>query len=138
MTQTIIICLGVALTGGRETTGRIDITLNNRINDYSPVSPTKNGLLFRCITGLGPGGNTNDELGGLYFKGRQIPNEQCEGPGIKPIGATIFNFVGAINTLLCTADFNINLEGVYTCMMRNSSLLYENIRIGVYFTTRSK
>ena len=101
------------------------------------MHPTSNGLLFRCITGLGPGRNSNGELGGLYFSGTQIPGGPCDGPGIQSRGATITNFVGAINIWLCE-EFTADLEGVYTCNMRNSSMLYQSMRVGVYFASRSR
>ena len=121
-----------------ETTGSNEISDSNRISNYSSESPDSNGVLFRCITGLGPSGNSNDELGELYFNGELIPSGPCDGPGIQSRGATIANIVGAINIFLCSTAFTATLEGVYTCTMRNSTMLYQSMRVGVYFATRSK
>ena len=95
------------------------------------------GLLFRCVSGLGPTSNDNTELGGLLFGSTMIQDGECNGPVIQQRGATISSFVGIINVLLC-ATLTTNSEGVYTCMMRNSSMMEESVKVGVYFPSRSE
>ena len=107
------------------------------IEDYSRISPMGTGLLFRCISGLGPTSNNNIELGGLLFGSTMIQGGGCDGPVIQPRGATISNFIGVINVLLCRS-LNTNSEGVYTCTMRNSSMMEESVRVGVYLSSRSE
>jgi len=101
------------------------------------VHPENTGLLFRCITGLGPAENSNGGIGELYFRGKQIPGGPCDRPGIQSRGATIANIVGAINIFLCTT-FTADLEGIYTCNMRSSSMLNQSVNFGVYFDSRSE
>ena len=113
------------------------MSTSNVIEDYSSISPMSTGLLFRCVSGLGPTSNDNIELGGLRFGSTMIQDGECNGPVIQQRGATISNFVGVINVLLCTA-LTTNNEGVYTCMMRNSSMMDESVRVGVYLPSRSE
>ena len=134
----MILCiLGIAITGGYESTRNNAVATSNRINDYLFVSPFATGLLFRCITGLGPSTNNNNDLGALYFNGQEIPNGQCNGPVIQARGATIRSFVGVLNAFLCRT-LRESTEGSYTCTIRNSSLVYESISVGVYYTGRSE
>ena len=126
------------------------------LTDYSYVyasdSPGNGVLLARCLTGLGPtrtDNNANRELGGWYFNnGNMIPNsgvnQVCGSPAENNLPA-----VGAIQAIpgLKTAGvsnlrqcdpFTIALEGIYTCTMRNSSMMNQSIRLGVYFSVRSE
>ena len=128
---------GIAIIGGPESTGSSDVSASNMIEDYSRIIPMGTGLLFRCISGLGPTSNDNTELGGLLFGSTMIQDGQCNGPVIQPRGATISSFIGVINVLLCSS-LNTNNEGVYTCMMRNSSMMEESVRVGVYLSSRSE
>jgi len=131
---------GVRLTGGVETTASNAITASNIINDYSHVfaiDPNDSGLLFRCVTGLGPTSNNNADTGELYFNNELIPHGECNGPVVQSRGATISNFVGVINVFLCER-FTTRQEGVYTCTMRNSDMVDESVRVGVYLLGRSK
>ena len=125
------------------------------LTDYSYIdasdSPGDGALLARCVTGLGPNGTdniANSELGGWYFNGTMIPNSgvhrECgssatdNNPAVGPIqarpGATT---AGVINLRQCV-PFTIALEGIYTCTMRNSSMMNQSVRLGVYFTGRSE
>ena len=126
------------------------------LTDYSYVyasdSPGSNGvLLARCVTGLGPTGtsiNANGVLGGWYFNGTMIPNnnvnQECGGPAVndypavgaiqaRPGGPT----AGVSNLRQCD-PFTIALEGIYTCTMMNSSMMDQSVRLGVYFSVRSE
>jgi len=73
----------------------------------------------------------------LYLNSTKITNGECDGPRIQQRGATVSEYVGAINVFLCR-DFTIDDEGIYTCTMRNSSNVKESAKVGVYFPTRSK
>ena len=128
---------GISIIGGPESTGSSDVSASNIIEDYSTIRPMGTGLLFRCVSGLGPTSNDNIELGGLLFGSTMIEDGGCNGPVIQPQGTTITNFIGVINVFLCSS-LNANNEGVYTCMMRNSSMMEESVRVGVYLSSRSE
>jgi len=131
------IFVGITIVGGPESTGSGDISSSNMIADYSSISPLGTGLLFRCASGLGPSGNDNTELGELLFGSTMISNGSCNGPVIQHRGASIGNLIGVINVFLCSA-LTTNDEGVYTCMMMNSSMVDESVRVGVYLSSRSE
>jgi len=131
------IFVGIAIVGGPESTGSANISSSNMIADYSSISPLGTGLLFRCASGLGPTGNDNTELGGLLFGNTMISSGTCNGPVMQHRGASIGNLIGVINVFLCSA-LTTNNEGVYTCMMMNSSMVDENVRVGVYLSSRSE
>ena len=126
----VVMYRGVFTVGVVLTTGSDDIISANALNDYSYVNASdgnpNNIWLARCVTGLGPSGNDdNNALGGLYFNGNRIPPAQCSDSSssdvVRPRGADLSTFVGVMNTLQC-GTFSINEEGVYTCMMMNSSM----------------
>ena len=136
-----VFTVGVALT-------RRSLTdANDFLTDYSYIhaidSPGSNDvLLARCMTGLGPTGTSNDVLGGWYFGGTMIPNSdetvQCGNPAVSAIQARLGGVTaGVINMHQCRTFTNTE-EGIYTCTMRNSSMVEQSIRLGVYFTGRSE
>ena len=90
--------------------------------------------LARCMSGLGPGGRNNGVLGGWYFNGIQIPNTYCRHI-IQPVPAS--GIAGVINMAQCRR-FSTAVEGVYTCIIRNSSRMYQSVRLGVYYSRRSE
>ena len=117
-------------TGARTNYSYVSINAGNSRTEY----------LTRCFTGLGPSGNDrNGVLGGLYFKGNRIHNEQqlCNSGGgiiqVEPGGAT----AGIFNIHQCR-QFSTAAEGVYTCTMMNSSMMNESVRFGIYFNGRSE
>ena len=132
---------GIAIIGGPESTQSSDVSASNIIEDGSKITPIGTGLLFRCISGLGPTSNNNIELGGLLFDSTMIQAGGCNGPVIQPRGATISNFIGVINVFLCRSpNTNTNIEDVYytyttyttyTCMMTNSSMMEESVEINL-------
>ena len=74
----------------------------------------------------------------MYFDGSKIPFVPCSDSSssiVQPTADT--NLPGVINIVQCR-EFSISEEGVYTCVIMNSSRLYESIRLGVYFTRRSE
>ena len=94
------------------------------------------------MTGLGPDDSdsgANGVLGGWYFDGTVIPNSGEQGPcasdviQVRPGAGT----AGVINIFQCGA-FSTSVEGVYTCIMMNSSMMTQSVRLGVYFTGRSE
>ena len=111
--------------------------------DYSYINaeePAANSsvLLARCVTGLGPSdGEDNNALGGLYFNGIRIANGMCGSSVVQPSGATINSVVGVINLRQCGA-FSTTGEGVYTCILQNSSMMDQSMRLGIYLTGRSE
>ena len=128
--------IGIGLVGGPESTQSDRINSGNIINNYDVITPRNRGLLFRCITGLGPT-NNNDELGTVYFNGSVVPNGECNGPVIQARGANMNNFVGVINVFYCRG-LTPTAEGVYTCSVRNSQMMIESRQVGVYYAGRSE
>ena len=138
--HTFIDPIGVRQTGGTETTGSNAVSIGNIIHAYSheyAIDPDDGGLLFRCVTGLGPTSNNNAETSALYFNDELIPHGGCNGPVVQSRGATISNFVGVINVFLCKR-FTYNEEGIYGCTMKNSDMVDEHVRIGIYLRGRSE
>ena len=78
-----VFTVGVALVRGNI------ISVANALTDYSYItagSGTGNTLIAGCLTGLGPSGNDNGVLGGLYFIGNRIPNRSsCSSATVQPI-----------------------------------------------------
>ena len=145
-----VFTVGVAVTRNSLTDA------NDFLTDYSYVyasdSPGSGVVLARCVTGLGPTHtdiNANGDLGGWYFiNGIMIPNsgvnQECGSPAIngKPAVGAIQARPGAatagvINLRQCD-PFTIALEGIYTCTMRNSSMMNQSVRLGVYFSVRGE
>ena len=133
------IIIGIAITGGNQ------IVSDNILPDYSYIyaedlMSSASVLIARCVTGLGPSGSDdNNALGGWYFNGNRIPNGICD-PGssiVQPNGASLNNYVGVINLLQCRR-FSTTREGVYTCTLRNSSMINQSMRLGIYFNGRSE
>ena len=113
--------------------------LANALTDYSYINAkggTKDVLIARCMTGLGPTSTDNGALGGWYFNGNMKPNRaRCSSAIIQPEPGTFT--AGAINIYQC-GKFSANAEGVYTCTIMNSTMMIQSIRLGVYFTGRSE
>ena len=134
-----VFTLGVVVT--RDTL-LLASALTNRfyINDRNDRNTGRAAYVARCLTGLGPSGNDkNDVLGGLHFNGNMIPNTvelaSCSSAGIEVKPGP--NVAGVINMFQC-GGFSTSREGIYTCTMMNSSMLYQSVRFGVYFSGRSE
>ena len=132
-----IFTIGAAVTRGS------NISSVNIATDYSRITARdgdSNGvMLARCLTGLGPSGNDNGVLGGLYYNGNRIPNSGEQGPCASDViqvrpGS---NNAGVINIHQCGA-ISTAVEGIYTCTMMNSSMMNQSVRFGVYFSGRSE
>ena len=118
------------------------IVTNFILTNYSFITVNSSfiGMIARCVTGLGPIGDDNGELGDWYFNGTKVLPyiKNCAAnSSIQQRGATIRNHVGAINLVQCP-PFTTTAEGVYMCMIMNSSMIYETMRLGVYLRGRSK
>ena len=137
----LVYILGIAVTGASDIS--TDFVSSNQITDYSfviqPFTLDSFNGIVRCASGLGPtGGNPSTEVGGWYFSGGQVPVRQdCTGPVFEVRGANGRNYPGVINLYLC-GTFNTTEEGVYSCIMMNSSMMNETMRVGVYFRGRSE
>ena len=135
--EVCIFPVGIALLSGSHVTSGYALT------DYSCFYASDSYYYYstqiaRCMTGLGPSDtNDNSALGGLYFNGSRIPNGNCYSAVVLPKAEYLYNYVGAINIYQC-GYFSIAAEGVYTCIMMNSSMMNESVRFGVYFTYRSE
>ena len=143
-----VFTVGVAVTKVTyNTDGRIrssTLTPANALTDYSYINardgdPNGAPLLARCLTGLGPSGNNNSVLGGLYFNDSMIPNSGEQGPcssnviQVRPGGS----IAGVINFHQCKT-FTTAVEGIYTCTMMNNSVINQSVRFGIYFSNRSE
>ena len=138
--------LGVKITRGNEGITEMGVE-NNKVNqtnvleDYSVIylngSEKTGRVLFRCVSGLGPTfPRTNDTLGDLYFNNTLLHYNTCN-EFVQAVEAkNISRFPGVLNIRLC-GDLTTLTEGVYTCRLMNSSMMYQNMSVGVYFSGRS-
>ena len=126
------------------------------LTDYSYIhasySPGSGVLLARCTTGLGPNGTSDDansDLGGWYFNnGTMIPNSgvhqgcgslgNIDKPAVGAIQARPGSSIAGVINLRQCDPFTIALEGIYTCIMMNSSMMNQSVTLGVYFSRRSE
>ena len=135
--------LGIAVTGASDIS--TDLFSSNQITDYSfvtqPFTLDPFMAILRCATGLGPYGyNRNIVLGGWYFNGIQLfvpGGEGCHGPVFEQRGANGRKYPGIVSLYLC-GNFTTTEEGVYSCIMMNSSMMNQIMRVGVYFSNRSE
>ena len=125
----------------------INVQTSNVLDDYSfirlNVSEMRENLLFRCVSGLGPSRNkTNNMIGNIYFKNASLTaNENNCNRFVRATGASnIKQFPGVYNARVCenASNFTTSAEGIYTCRLMNSSMMYQSMRIGLYFRGRSK
>ena len=131
-------CRGIFTVGVVVTNGTF--SANDKLGDYSRINARSSGIsiIARCLTGLGPSGNDNSVLGGLYFNGSKIPHRaSCIGSSNNIISEPGTAAAGVFNIQQCRA-LTTAAEGVYTCTMMNSSMMNESIRFGVYFSLRSE
>ena len=143
----IIICtlgVAIAMTGNMANNPGEDLFADNRITNYSYFSPPftldMHMAILRCASGLGPGRNigTNLGLGGWYFNGIQISSgDNCGGAVFEVRSAGVRNYPGVINLYLC-GTFTTTEEGVYSCIVMNSSMMEQTMRVGVYLSGRSE
>jgi len=136
--------LGVSITtsGPTHSNPSTDLVSANQLADYAyitaPLQTDTNGVLLRCATGLGPtGSQTNNDLGNMYFGGAIIPVAQPCGSVFQVRQAGFRNFPGVINLYPC-GPLSPDEEGVYSCMMMNSSMMVQTTRVGLYLSGRSE
>ena len=131
--------LGIAMV--RMVIGNDQTVTGDLLTDFSYITGTTNGLLAHCASGLGPTGtDDNADLGLWYFNGAQLPYGLCQPPIIHLIqseAANLTDYIGVINLWQCGA-FTTTVEGVYTCVIMNSSMMNQTRKLGVYFSGRSE
>ena len=119
------------------------IQASNVLDDYSVIylnGEEDNGVLFRCVTGLGPtcddkGKNCgNRRLGQFLYN--DLPLIHCNN-SVKVQGPNANKLPGVLNAALCGPP-TTSTEGVYTCTLMNSSMMYQSMSVGIYFSGRSK
>ena len=122
--------------------GNSQIVTGNLLTDSSVIRDTDNGLVARCVSGLGPtSSDDNTALGIWYFNGAPLPYGLCEDPVINEIQSRIAglrNFVGVFGLWQCIPSLTPAAEGVYTCVILDSSMMNQTRRLGVYFGRRSE
>ena len=121
--------------------GSVTVHTGNVLDDYTYIlfddTTRTSGVTFRCSTGLGPTGNvTNSDLGDIYFNNVALSNGVCNNGFIDPGGASL-EIPGTYNVRVC-GTITISSEGVYTCTLRNSSMMDQSVSIGLYFSVRSE
>ena len=153
--------LGIKLTGGTE--GNIIGGISNRtsddrisgdgisqiqasdvLDDYSYIlfdgSEESGQILFHCVTGLGPNvSDSNDVIGNLYHNNVVLPDGECSGGFVQAEGdPDVHRYPGVYNARSCSSRLTTSAEGVYVCTLTNSSMMDQSVRIGLYFSERSK
>ena len=139
----VVFIVGIALIGVMSGDGGNAIVSANAISNYSYVNAIDNifqGIqIARCVTGLGPNSTeSNTALGRCYFNESSLPFVECNDQSsaiVQPNPA--HRWAGVINIWQCT-DLTTDVEGIYTCIIMNSSMIYESIKFGVYFIGRGK
>ena len=139
-----VFTVGIALIGVMPS-GSNAIVSANAIGDYSYVNArvgiSQGVQIARCVTGLGPiSTDNNDAVGGMDFKGNRLQIGRCTDSFsaiIQPQPAGNLNNLAVINIQQCR-EFTSTVEGIYTCVMINSSMMEQSIRFGVYFSGRSE
>ena len=68
-----------------------------------------------------------------------LPINTCNG-FVEAVGAGNINRnPGVLNIRLCESKhLTTSTEGVYTCRLMNSSMMYQSVSVGVYFSGRSE
>ena len=125
---------GIAITGVID--GNDSITSSNQLSDYSYITERGGtGLLANCVTGVCPTDNDNSTiLGGWYFDGSPVTNQECSGDDVTVLDS---EYVGVTQLQQC-GTFTTATEGVYSCLVLNSAMMQQSMRLGVYFNERSK
>ena len=138
----VVFIVGIALIGVMSDDGGNAIVSAHSISNYSYVNArdkVNQGIqIARCVTGLGPNSTeSNAALGRCYFNESNLSFVQCDQSSaiVQPRPAN--NWTGVINIQQCT-ELTTDVEGIYTCIIMNSSMIYESIKFGVYFIGRGK
>ena len=135
--------IGIALIGVVPVAGGNALVSANSFTNYSYVN-ARNGTITqgvqiaRCVTGLGPSvSDDNYAVGGLDFTRNRIRNGRCTDSfsAIVQPQPALLKSLGVINIQQCT-EFSTSVEGIYICVMMNSSMMNESLSFGVYFNGR--
>ena len=145
-----MLSLGVKLTGGTEGTiagGMGDGTnlpsASNVLDNYTYIlvdgseSESDNAITFHCVTGLGPSFDTNDVIGDIYYNNVLLTDQVCNGFVIAQGAINTFRFPGVYEARVC-GILTTSTEGVYTCILTNSSMMDQSVSIGLYLSGRSE
>ena len=121
--------------------GSVTVRASNVLDDYTYIlyddTTRTTGITFRCTTGLGPTGTTtNSDLGDIYFNNMALSDDVCNNGFIRP-RASGLAVPGTYNVFVC-GTISISSEGIYTCTLRNSSMMDQSVSIGLYFSVRSE
>jgi len=136
----------VTSSGPTHSNPTTDLFTANQLADYqfitAPLQTDQVGVVLRCATGLGPHGSSNNlVLGGWYFNGMQIfAGSSCseESSSVFQVrSANRRNFPGIINLYPC-GPLSADEEGVYSCMIRTSSMMVQTTTVGLYISGRSE
>ena len=129
-----------------DSTPATDLISSNQLADYSfltePFTLDNFDVVLRCVSGLGPtGGQTNVNLGDWIFDGAAVLGaDTCSNvnPVFQQRSANNNRFPGVINLYPCGEPLSPVEEGVYSCMMMNSSMMVQTTRVGLYLSGRSE
>lgn len=118
------------------------VRASNVLDDYSYIylNDIHNmiAILFRCSTGLGPSGSdSNDVIGNISYNNMLLPERVCSGLMRAEGAPRVDRFPGVYHARHCSR-LTISTEGVYTCTLKNSSMMNQSLRVGIYFIGRSK
>ena len=137
--------LGISLTTvENNSSAETDLISKNQLDDYSfiksPFTLDEHYVLLRCATGLGAGSESSINLGGWYFNGKQISvGTTCQMQSTFQVRqASNKLYPGVINLYPCRRELLLNEEGFYSCTIRNSSMIYQTMRVGLYLSGRSE
>ena len=123
--------------------GNNRVQASNVLDDYSVIylnGEEDEGILFRCVTGLGPTCDDdgkicgNRRLGNFFYNDLLLTNCSSSVEVQEPNASRL---PGVLNAALCGPP-TTSTEGVYTCTLMNSSMMYQSMSVGIYFSGRSK
>ena len=107
---------------------------------YVNIPDDSNVRIARCVTGLGPTGTRNNSvLGGWYFNNARVifsATTNCTDPPIQQRSNS--RNAGVVDLRNCETLTTIAQEGVYSCIIINSSMMNQTMKLGVYLSGRSK
>jgi len=139
--QVITLTIGVTLAR----MGAMYTKKSHEFADYSYLTEDKfdfSGLgaaLLQCISGMGPFSHSEGSLslGGWYFHGNKInAGKICD--SVFQVRSESPKYYPGIISLYPCGPLSPDEEGVYTCMMENSSMMVETRKMGLYLTGRSE
>jgi len=120
-----------------------DLVSANQLTDYqfiiAPLQTDRGGVVLRCATGLGPPvGKNNLVLGGWYFDSSLIYSElHCRSSVFRVQTASKKKYPGIINLYPC-GPLSVDEEGLYSCVIMNTSMMNQTTRVGLYLSGRSE